>query len=702
MRLQSLIIILFLIGGLFVANAATILFPYQGGTGIGSATISDVGKFLKVSDDNPFTYILDSVAGGGDFPFTPTTNFNQAANATTTALWLQGSPYSLFSSSTSAFSNLIAVNSTTTNATTTSLFSTTASTTNLSGQFINGFSLSPCSGSDFLQWSGGSFDCNTPSGAGTVTSISTTWPITGGTITTTGTLGFNGLSTSTNPTIGQLPYWTGVNTLGSVATGTISVPAGLTITPNRSAVGGATAIALDTGYIIPLQSVLDAKALGDTTMTIAGTANQLTSSAGAQDLSANRTWTLSLPNHVIFPGSINTQNASSTNATTTSLAVLDIATTSNLYASNIVQVQGVPFSLPPCAKNDAVLFNGTSLVCDAQGTNFTFSIASFSDGEATTQLIGAGTFQAQSTMAFTASYNNGPPTTATLAVSTNGGAYSNIGAMTSPAYTSGTNSTAAISYPSAKDQTLQFRLSADDGVDSSVLTDTAITFRNLVYTGCGTKANTYSEADIEALTGTQTATINVSKAINCGAGQYIVHSYPASYTNMDEGADYEIDGLVDFKFNSIALATINDSRTLSITNSAGYAENYEVYVSTLANLGSGTFVANTVDQTIDKLYYGITTKTSTFLESDVEGLANSPITNDNTQVWNSVTAGAGEYLLFAFPVRLGTVTFWVGGIEGGFQAAETVSVTNANGWNENYLVYRSTNSNLGATVVTTT
>lgn len=38
-----------------------------------------------------------------------------------------------------------------------------------------------------------------------------------------------------------------------------------------------------------------------TTITIAGTSNQITSSAGAQSLAANRTWTLSFPNQVIFP-----------------------------------------------------------------------------------------------------------------------------------------------------------------------------------------------------------------------------------------------------------------------------------------------------------------------------------------------------------------------------------------------------------------
>jgi hypothetical protein len=44
------------------------------------------------------------------------------------------------------------------------------------------------------------------------------------------------------------------------------------------------------------------------TITIAGTANQITSSAGAQDLSANRTWTLSLPDPLIVPGALEIPN----------------------------------------------------------------------------------------------------------------------------------------------------------------------------------------------------------------------------------------------------------------------------------------------------------------------------------------------------------------------------------------------------------
>lgn len=51
--------------GIFIiastSDAATKLFPYQGGTGLSSAVSGDVNKFLQVSDDSPFTYTLTTV-----------------------------------------------------------------------------------------------------------------------------------------------------------------------------------------------------------------------------------------------------------------------------------------------------------------------------------------------------------------------------------------------------------------------------------------------------------------------------------------------------------------------------------------------------------------------------------------------------------------------------------------------------------------
>ena len=73
---------------------------------------------------------------------------------------------------------------------------------------------------------------------------------------------------------------------------------------------------------------------GTRALTIAGTAGQITSSAGSQDLSQDRTWTLSLTNHVIFPGSFNAASASTTHATTTSLYVTDLSSALALFDAN--------------------------------------------------------------------------------------------------------------------------------------------------------------------------------------------------------------------------------------------------------------------------------------------------------------------------------------------------------------------------------
>jgi len=69
----------------------------------------------------------------------------------------------------------------------------------------------------------------------------------------------------------------------------------------------------------------------------------------------------------------------------------------------------------------------------------------------------------------------------------------------------------------------------------------------------------------------------------------------------------------------------------------------------------------------------------------------------NVPLVPATTAGSGEYLLYATPTRLGAVTFFFGGFEGGMLSPETVSITNINGSVEDYLVYRSANPNLGVT-----
>ncbi len=97
-------------------------------------------------------------------------------------------------------------------------------------------------------------------------------------------------------------------------------------------------------------------------------------------------------------------------------------------------------------------------------------------------------------------------------------------------------------------------------------------------------------------------------------------------------------------------------------------------------------------------FWGITTVTGTFVEADIEGLASNELSNSKGKTF-TVTAGSGDYIAYSYPKRLGTVVFTVGGFEGGFEAPQTVSVTNTGGYVEDYYIYRSTQDNLGTTTV---
>jgi hypothetical protein len=99
--------------------------------------------------------------------------------------------------------------------------------------------------------------------------------------------------------------------------------------------------------------------------------------------------------------------------------------------------------------------------------------------------------------------------------------------------------------------------------------------------------------------------------------------------------------------------------------------------------------------------YGVSTSTGPYDEAFIEALANQQLDN-NRQTTFTVTAGANEYIFYAYPSAYGTGTFWVGGFEGGFSLVGTISVTNAYGVTQNYYLYRSDNHSLGSTTVQVT
>lgn len=387
-----------------------------------------------------------------------------------------------------------------------------------------------------------------------------------------------------------------------------------------------------------------------------------------------------------FESGISHQNISGIGTNTHLQIDSHISSTNNPHSLIIDSLNDV--NAPTPSKNKVLKWNGGSWVPADYDETFTFSCTSFDDGLATGILAGSNEWKGVDEINFIANYNNGPPTSANIKLSINGGTYNTIGSMNSPDYISGTNYS-GINYPSP-DQYLRFRLDSTDGEDSDIDYASSLYFYNYIFYGDSSKGSSFSESDVEKLNSTISNSYTSSRTINAGTGSYVVWAYPSRYTSIHgSGA----------RFNNVTMPF--NTETVSITNMSGLTEDYKVFASTDTGLGNSTLTLSTSEQLINPLYYGITEKTSGFTEADIEGLTNSEITNDNTQVWDAVTAGVDEYLLFSFPKRLGTVSFWVGGFEGGFEDSETVSVTNVNGFTEDYYAWRSSNDNLGETTVET-
>ena len=94
----------------------------------------------------------------------------------------------------------------------------------------------------------------------------------------------------------------------------------------------------------------------------------------------------------------------------------------------------------------------------------------------------------------------------------------------------------------------------------------------------------------------------------------------------------------------------------------------------------------------NQIYYGVAADLS-----NVTGLP-KVLSNNKTRTI-TVDADAGKYIIYAIPARLGSVVFYVGGFEGGFEDPVEQMLINESGYQEAYKVYRSTNAGLGETTV---
>lgn len=216
---------------------------------------------------------------------------------------------------------------------------------------------------------------------------------------------------------------------------------------------------------------------------------------------------------------------------------------------------------------------------------------------------------------------------------------------------------------------------------------------NFVNVASGTSF-TFSIASFTCTGGTTTVEMGVAGSTWIAAGAI---SFSASYNNGPATGSY---------ISKSGWSNL----TLTGVGFVGPTVSGEAVLYPAAVAGTKVFTLNATDGTdpttstityyfYNKRFWGVTTKASGYLESDVEGLAGSELSNSKAKTV-TIAPGVTEYILYAYPSRLGTATFWVGGFEGGFQSPESVVVVNSSGFSETYYVYRSTNLNLGSTEVT--
>ena len=101
---------------------------------------------------------------------------------------------------------------------------------------------------------------------------------------------------------------------------------------------------------------------------------------------------------------------------------------------------------------------------------------------------------------------------------------------------------------------------------------------------------------------------------------------------------------------------------------------------------------------LNGMYTGVGTVEADGVNNDFIKSLSKTLTGSKAKTF-TVNAAGGQYIYYAIPARFGTPTFKVGGFEGGFELLKTFEFTNASGYAESYVVYRSSNAGLGNTTV---
>ena len=364
-------------------------------------------------------------------------------------------------------------------------------------------------------------------------------------------------------------------------------------------------------------------------------------------------------------------------------------------SSTINDLKDVDTIVDAPVKDEVLKWNGTKWVPAAYDYSFVFVFNTFTDDQTSPQLLGTNIWKAVGAITFGATYDNGPPDSMVVVVS---GDFDNSGSSgwtaNSLTFVPGTKTSQATlqatNYPDDPNDTITFTATAD----AEATKNTTVNFQNYTRWGTTSAAGTLSDANIQALANYDLIndTTQSFGTLNPGAGEFIALAYPDRLGTLGSTVFRHLGMTAGF-----ALQDINPH-----VNSAGYSENYNVYKSTLSNMGSGTF--QTTGTLLNQVRYkGV--DIAAYDSAFITALTSTDIDDDSTQTatesgW-SVVMGATNYSFIAVPSRwnLSTAQFryLTDGVE--LQAAFTeegsnIAWQNAAGYTENYDIFKSAIQNM--------
>lgn len=169
-----------------------------------------------------------------------------------------------------------------------------------------------------------------------------------------------------------------------------------------------------------------------------------------------------------------------------------------------------------------------------------------------------------------------------------------------------------------------------------------------------------------------------------------INSFTASSTSYEKGASATV--TLNWSLNKTATTqTINNVTVTGNTAIYTGVTDSTTYTLTVSD-GDTSDVQTASVAFANRIYYGVAADLS-----NVNAL-NSVISDEITRRI-TVTAGSGQYIIYAFPSRLGSAQFYVDNWEGGFDTPVEQTITNSSGYSETYKIYKSTQANLGTTTV---